>query len=77
MTNHPDATWIRAEDNQLRAAAASGETIVAISKRLCRSEKAVRHRAGKLGIGFAHQRKNRFGSSLSRVVELGLKAKAR
>jgi len=47
MTNRPIAKWMRAEDDQLRAAAALGESIAAISKRLCRSESGVRHRADK------------------------------
>ena len=52
MTN-PAAKWMRKEDDQLRAAAASGETVAAISKRLCRSESGVLHRADKLGIELA------------------------
>ena len=52
MTN-PVAKWMRKEDDQLRAAAASGETVAAISKRLCRSESGVLHRADKLGIELA------------------------
>jgi hypothetical protein len=74
MTNRP-AEWMRAEDDQLRAAVASGETVAAISKRLCRSEKGVRRRAEKLGIELASGQ--RFGSSPRRLVELELKAKAR
>src|SRR5258708_15997633 len=38
------------EDDQLRAAAESGESIAVISKRLCRSEGALRHRARALEI---------------------------
>jgi hypothetical protein len=72
MSKRPDAKWMRKEDDQLRAAAASGETVAAISKRLCRSERAVRHRALTLGIKLPSLR--RFGFP-SRPVELGLKAK--
>jgi hypothetical protein len=43
-------TWTREQEDQLRAAAKSGECIAAISKRLCRSEGALRHRARTLGI---------------------------
>jgi hypothetical protein len=74
MTNRA-AEWMRAEDDQLRAAAASGEAVAAISKRLCRSEKGVRRRAEKLGIELTSGQ--RFGSSPRRLVELGLKVKAR
>jgi hypothetical protein len=49
MTNRL-AKWMRAEDDKLRAAAASGESIAEIAKRLCRSESGIRHRAEKLGI---------------------------
>jgi hypothetical protein len=42
--------WMLEEDDQLRAAAVSGESIAAISKRLCRSESAIYGRARKLGI---------------------------
>jgi hypothetical protein len=73
MTNRL-AKWMRAEDDKLRAAAASGESIAAISKRLCRSERAVRHRAEKLGVELSSRR--RFGSP-RRLVELGLKAKGK
>jgi hypothetical protein len=72
MTNRP-AEWMRAEDDQLRAAAALGESIAAISKRLCRSESGVRHRADKLGIKLA--RRQRF--SPRRLGGLVLKANAR
>ena len=43
MTKRATATlvWTREEDDQLRAAAASGESIAELSKRLCRSEKAI------------------------------------
>ena len=43
MSQRPAATlaWMREEDDQLRGAAVSGESIAAISKRLCRSEKAI------------------------------------
>jgi len=74
MSKRPDAKWIRTEDDQLRAAAASGETVAAISKRLCRSERAVRHRALTLGIKLPSLR--RFGSR-NRLVELGLRAKGK
>jgi hypothetical protein len=33
MSKRPDAKWMRKEDDQLRAAAASGDAIAAISKR--------------------------------------------
>jgi len=42
--------WMLEEDDQLRAATVSGESITAISKRLCRSERAIYGRARKLGI---------------------------
>jgi hypothetical protein len=71
MTNRL-AKWMRAEDDKLRAAAASGESIAEIAKRLCRSERGVRHRALTLGIRLPSKR--RFGSP-RRPVELGLKAK--
>ena len=60
MSKRPVATWMRKEDDQLRAAAVSGESIAAISKRLCRSENAIRHRAEKLGIELPSRQ--RFGS---------------
>jgi hypothetical protein len=72
VTNRP-AEWMRAEDDQLRAAAALGESIAEIAKRMCRSESGVRHRAGKLGIKLA--RRQRF--SPRRLGGLVLKAKAR
>jgi hypothetical protein len=71
MTNRL-AKWMRAEDDKLRAAAVSGETVAAISKRLCRSESAVRHRTEKLGIKLLPSRQ-KFG--FPRLIELGLKAK--
>jgi hypothetical protein len=74
MSKRPDAKWMRKEDEQLRAAAASGEAVAAISKRLCRSERGVRHRAEKLGVELPSRR--RFGSP-RRLVEVGLKAKGR
>jgi hypothetical protein len=74
MSKRPDAKWMRKEDDQLRAAAASGEAVAAISKRLCRSEKGIRHRALTLGIKLPSLR--RFGSP-NRPVELGLKAKGK
>jgi hypothetical protein len=55
MTNRL-AKWMRAEDDQLRAAAASGESIAEIVKRLCRSERGIRHRALKLGIKLHRRR---------------------
>jgi hypothetical protein len=68
MSKRPAANWMRKEDDQLRAAAASGEAIAAISKRLCRSEKGIRHRAQTLGIKLPSRQ--RFGSP-NRPVELG------
>jgi hypothetical protein len=59
------AKWMRAEDDKLRAAAASGESIAEISKRLCRSEGGIRHRALTLGIKLPSRR----------LADLGLKAK--
>jgi hypothetical protein len=75
MSKRPDTKWMRAEDDQLRAAAPSGKTAAAISKRLCRSEGGVRRRAEKLEIELTSSQ--RFGSSPRRLVELGLKLKAR
>jgi hypothetical protein len=49
--------WMLEEDDLLRAAAVSGESIAAISKRLCRSEKAILHRARKIGIELPQLRK--------------------
>jgi hypothetical protein len=72
VTNQRFAKWTLAEDEQLRAAVASGETVVAISKLLCRTEKAVYHRAAKLGIGFAQPREKKFGPSRDRALKLGL-----
>src|ERR1700736_5329782 len=69
MINRPVAAWMRKEDDQLRAAVASGEAVVEISKRLCRSEKAIRHRAQTLGIMLPSRQW--FGSP-RRLVELGL-----
>jgi DNA-directed RNA polymerase alpha subunit len=74
VADRPDAKWTLAEDAQLRDAAVSGETIEATSKRLCRTKKAVYHRATKLGTQFAQQRKIKFGSSRDRTLELELKA---
>jgi len=71
MSKRPEAKWMRKKDDQLRAAAASGEAVAAISKRLCRSEKGVRHRALTLGIKLPSRQK--FGPR--RLVEPGLKAK--
>jgi hypothetical protein len=73
MTNRP-AEWMRAEDDQLRAAAALGESIAEIAKRICRSESGVRHRADKLGIKLARRQRSR---SPRRLVELELKVKAK
>jgi hypothetical protein len=67
-----NAKWMHKEDNQLRAAATSGETVAAISKRLCRSEGGVRRRAEKLGVELPSRR--RFGSP-RRLAAFGLKAK--
>ena len=50
--------WMLEEDDQPRAAAVSGESIAAISKRLCRSEKAIWHRARKIGIELPPPRKS-------------------
>ena len=72
MSKRPDAKWMRKEDDQLRAAVASGEAVAAISKGLCRSESGVLHRADKLGIELASRQRFR---SPSRLVELGLKVK--
>jgi hypothetical protein len=58
MTDRPVATWMRKEDDVLRTAAVSGETIATTSKLLCRSEKAVRPRAVRLRIEFAQQRRS-------------------
>jgi len=59
VSQRPAATlvWMREEDDQLRGAAVSGESIAAISKRLCRSEKAIWHRARKIGIELPQLRK--------------------
>jgi hypothetical protein len=65
--------WMFEEDDQLRAAVALGESIAAISKHLCRSENAIRHRTEKLGIELPSRQ--RFGS-LRRLVN-GLKAKGK
>jgi hypothetical protein len=72
MSKRPDANWMRKEDDQLRAAAASGEAIAAISKRLCRSEKGIRHRAQTLGIKLPSRQ--RLGSK-NRLVALRAEAK--
>ena len=66
---------MREEDDQLRGAAVSGESIAAgISKRLCRSEKAIWHRARKIGIELPQLRKK--SGLLRRLVdELRVKAK--
>src|SRR5258706_11591788 len=42
--------WTPAEDEKLRALAASGERLTAIAEQLQRSEVAVRHRLWRLGI---------------------------
>jgi DNA-binding NarL/FixJ family response regulator len=73
MTNRL-AKWMRAEDDKLRAAAASGESIAEIAKRLCRSERGIRHRALTLGIKLPSRQ--RFGFP-RRLVELGLKVKGK
>ena len=62
--------WMRAEDDKLRAAAASGDSVAAISKRLCRSESGVRCRAERIGIKLPSRQ--RFGF-LKSPVEPGLK----
>jgi hypothetical protein len=72
MSKRLYAKWMRKEDDQLRTAAASGEAVAAISKRLCRSERAVRDRALTLGVKLPSLR--RVGSPY-RPVEIGLKAK--
>jgi hypothetical protein len=74
MTNRPVAAWMRKEDDQLRAAVASGQAIAEISKRLCRSERAVRHRTEKLEIKLPSRQKFGFPR---RLIELGLKAKGK
>ena len=56
-----NAKWMPKEDDQLRSAAASGEAVSVIAKRLCRSERGVRHRAQTLGVKLPSLR--RFGSS--------------
>jgi hypothetical protein len=71
MTNRPVAKWMRKEDDQLRAAVASGETVAAISKRLCRSEKGVRYRAEKLGVELPSRQ--RFGSPKTAWSRSGLR----
>src|SRR4051812_14650312 len=50
QVNVASLVWMIEEDDQLRAAAVSGDSIAAISKRLCRSERAIDYRARKLGI---------------------------
>jgi hypothetical protein len=67
-----DAKWMRKEEDELRALAASGEAVTAISMRLCRSEKAIQLRAYTLGLKLPS--KKRFGFP-RRTDELGLKAK--
>jgi hypothetical protein len=76
MNKRPAATlsWTCEEDDQLRAAAASGETVAATSKRLSRSEKAIWHRARRLRIEFAQQRK-RLGSVTRLAATLKVKGK--
>ncbi len=64
--------WTPEEEDQLRTLAISGESIAAISKRLCRSERAIDDRARKLGIALARTTKE---SGSSPLVELGLKVK--
>jgi hypothetical protein len=59
--------WMLEEDDQLRGAAVSSESIAAISKRLCRSEKAIWHRARKIGIELPQPRKK--SGLLRRLVE--------
>jgi hypothetical protein len=69
-----NAAWMRKEDDQLRAAAASGEAVAGIAKRLCRSERGVRHRAATLGIKLPSLQ--RFGFPIP-PVEIGLKVIAK
>jgi hypothetical protein len=65
--------WMLEEDDQLRAAVASGESIAAISKRLCRSERAIDYRARKLGIALARHE----SPGVHPLIELGLKVKGK
>jgi hypothetical protein len=54
MTKRPAApVWMHQEDDRLRAAAGSGESIASISKRMCRSERAVDNRIRRLGLDWA------------------------
>ena len=78
MTRHPRASppWTPEQDEQLRALlAASGEIPKAIAQRLSRSVSAIDNRARKLRIVLAPLRKK--SGLLRRLVELGLKAKAK
>jgi hypothetical protein len=51
MTKRPAAlVWMPEEDDQLRAAAGSGESIASISKQMNRSERAVDNRIRGLGL---------------------------
>jgi DNA-binding Lrp family transcriptional regulator len=54
MTKRPVApVWTPEDDDRLRAAATTGESIASISKRLRRSEKAVDNRIRRLGLEWA------------------------
>jgi hypothetical protein len=54
MTKRPAAlVWMPEEDDQLRAAAGSGESIASISKQMNRSERAVNNRIRGLGLDWA------------------------
>jgi hypothetical protein len=54
MTKRPTApVWMPEEDDRLRAAATTGESVASISKRMCRSERAVDNRIRRLGLDWA------------------------
>jgi len=65
MSQRPAATlvWMREEDDQLRGAAVSGESIAAISKRFFGSKKAICHRARKMGTEWPQLRKSSASSA--------------
>ena len=73
MSQRPAASlvWMREEDDQLRAAAVSGESIAAISKRLCRSEKAIWHRARKIGIELPQYEREAAAKGEGKMTETG------